>query len=295
MATLRSTLCQVEDSLLASMFSGRWEDSMSRDKEGRIFLNFDPKYYSLILGHLRTKEISTPDNPPRLPNVPFKKDKNFHLLVEYLGLTKEMLPELTECFKEHSQGMQLEENGTAAVFRSEQRTVQLRRGQIQQQPSVYSRPQHEFVFGKNVYEEGTIQFRLEIDVNSGESEQIFVGVIPSNFPYSYVHEITGHSQGEYLYGSVFTASQGRILCRDKAHRWFYKTPTTLQIELILDCDTEMLYFNFHDGKQLNLRLPAGCNKWKLFFKLHSFSNRDSSEQLVHVRVAILEYVRESGF
>ncbi len=38
LTTTRSTLCQVEGSLLASMFSGRWEDSLKRDKDGAVSL-----------------------------------------------------------------------------------------------------------------------------------------------------------------------------------------------------------------------------------------------------------------
>ena len=43
--TKRSTLCQVKGSLLASMFSGRWEDSLSRDENGRILFDWNPKYF----------------------------------------------------------------------------------------------------------------------------------------------------------------------------------------------------------------------------------------------------------
>ena len=39
---LRHTLCLVDGSLLASLFSGRWEDNLKMDKNGRVFLNFDP-------------------------------------------------------------------------------------------------------------------------------------------------------------------------------------------------------------------------------------------------------------
>ena len=40
LTTKRSTLCQVESSLLASMFSGRWEDCVQRDQDGVVFLDF---------------------------------------------------------------------------------------------------------------------------------------------------------------------------------------------------------------------------------------------------------------
>ena len=41
--TKRSTLCQVEGSLLASMFSGRWEDGLERDQDGAVFFDFSPQ------------------------------------------------------------------------------------------------------------------------------------------------------------------------------------------------------------------------------------------------------------
>ncbi len=36
LSTTRSTLCQVEGSFLASMFSGRWEDSLKRGSHDKI-------------------------------------------------------------------------------------------------------------------------------------------------------------------------------------------------------------------------------------------------------------------
>ena len=49
LTTNRSTLCQVEGSLLASMFSGRWEDSVQRDQDGAVFLDFNPQHFTVIL------------------------------------------------------------------------------------------------------------------------------------------------------------------------------------------------------------------------------------------------------
>ena len=52
MDVLRSTLCLIEGSMLAIQFSGRWEDSMKKDEDGRIFLNYDPDSFKLILKEL---------------------------------------------------------------------------------------------------------------------------------------------------------------------------------------------------------------------------------------------------
>ena len=42
MSTSRATLTLVEGSLLATMFSGRWDDRLMKDTNGCIFLDYDP-------------------------------------------------------------------------------------------------------------------------------------------------------------------------------------------------------------------------------------------------------------
>jgi hypothetical protein len=131
MTTKRSTLCQVEGSLLASMFSGRWEDSLARDEDGRIFFDFNPQYFVYILDYLRARTIATAENPAPLPKVAEDQVKHFSNLVEYLGLgdeivmsvgeTNEIVPtEIVplEKFNLHSTGVTLEEGGKVAVHDS---------------------------------------------------------------------------------------------------------------------------------------------------------------------------------
>ena len=90
MAASRSTLCQVEGSLLASMFSGRWEDRLKKDKHDNVFLDFNPECFKLILNYLRAKKIETPRSKAKTPNPPEGETSNYWNLVDYLGLREEL-------------------------------------------------------------------------------------------------------------------------------------------------------------------------------------------------------------
>jgi hypothetical protein len=50
----RELLCQYHDSMLARMFSGRW--SLKEDRNGNIFIDRDPKLFSMVLSLLRDPE-----------------------------------------------------------------------------------------------------------------------------------------------------------------------------------------------------------------------------------------------
>ena len=146
MTTKRSTLCQVEGSLLSSMFSGRWETSLARDEDGRIFFDFNPQYFVLILDYLRGKAIATPDNPVPLPKVPDDQVKSFNNLIEYLGLSDEIvLAPIAppEKFNLHSTGVTLQEGGKVAVHDATQA--------------------HKYVLGDKVYRQGIVRRKLKIE------------------------------------------------------------------------------------------------------------------------------------
>ena len=75
----RRTFCQIEGSMLATKFSGRWEGNMKKDEDGRVFLNYDPDEFKLILKELRKCEI----NPLRRLKMP---DPSLKDLWMFLGL-----------------------------------------------------------------------------------------------------------------------------------------------------------------------------------------------------------------
>ena len=100
MAASRSTLCQVEGSLLASMFSGRWEDRLKKDKQGNVFLDFNPDCFKLILNYLRAKKIETPRSQAKKPKPPEEERSNYWNLVEYLGLREELQSGIRKSYSE---------------------------------------------------------------------------------------------------------------------------------------------------------------------------------------------------
>jgi len=85
----RSTLCLVEGSMFANMFSGRLENAITRDKEGRVFVDEDPELVRVIVNFLRYKKKENPVRPSSsLPKIPEGKRAEFKALIDYFGLTE---------------------------------------------------------------------------------------------------------------------------------------------------------------------------------------------------------------
>eukprot|EP00746_Dinoflagellata_sp_MGD_P021811 gnl/MRDRNA2_/MRDRNA2_150955_c0_seq1.p1 gnl/MRDRNA2_/MRDRNA2_150955_c0~~gnl/MRDRNA2_/MRDRNA2_150955_c0_seq1.p1 ORF type:complete len:321 (+),score=53.56 gnl/MRDRNA2_/MRDRNA2_150955_c0_seq1:123-965(+) len=85
-ATKRATLTSVEGSLLAGMFSGRWEGCFDTDKAGNIFLDHDPDCFEIILHHLRFEQLSGKQTKWLLVPAPEGKTKYFRALLEFLNM-----------------------------------------------------------------------------------------------------------------------------------------------------------------------------------------------------------------
>ena len=53
MRALRSTLTSAPDTMFSSMFSRRWEESLKRSSNGRVFLDEDSELIEIIINFLR--------------------------------------------------------------------------------------------------------------------------------------------------------------------------------------------------------------------------------------------------
>lgn len=48
-------MTQFEDSMLAAKFSGRWDDSMEKDRDGNVFVDQDPESFMKLISYLRLR------------------------------------------------------------------------------------------------------------------------------------------------------------------------------------------------------------------------------------------------
>mmetsp|Transcript_65249 Transcript_65249/g.72879 ORF Transcript_65249/g.72879 Transcript_65249/m.72879 type:complete len:353 (-) Transcript_65249:77-1135(-) len=96
-SVFRSTLTLASDTVFAYMFSGRWEGSLKRDSNGRVFLNNDPELFEIIVNFLRTKSIEDPSSKEVIvcPEIPKGKEQAFRVLLNYFGLTDFFYPPCT--------------------------------------------------------------------------------------------------------------------------------------------------------------------------------------------------------
>jgi len=65
---LRSSLTFIEGTMLAAQFSGRWDEGLTRDTEGRFFLYANPEHFAILLDFLRSSKL-VPASNLRFPSL----------------------------------------------------------------------------------------------------------------------------------------------------------------------------------------------------------------------------------
>jgi len=82
---------QAKGSSLAARFSGRWEQCLDRDAQGRVFLDFDPYCFQIVLTYLRARCMdNTLGRITHSPSVTLEKEHEYQGLIKYLGLEEYM-------------------------------------------------------------------------------------------------------------------------------------------------------------------------------------------------------------
>ena len=262
--TKRSTLCQVKGSLFSSMFSGRWETSLARDEDGRIFFDFNPQHFVLILDYLRGKAIATPENPVPLPKVLDDQVKSFNNLIEYLGLSEEIVlapiapDEIVpapiappEKFNLHSTGVTLQEGGKVAVHDATQ--------------------SYKYVLGDKVYHQGIVRRKLKIE-SFQNNFWMLVGVVKE--------DVVPQNDTSYnwpgSYGWALGCSGGAQVWKNGSHTYDNTLKNLIKqgntVELVLDCDAAKLSLHLPTGQQFHIDLPK-AQTWKLHVNLRGANDK----------------------
>ncbi|KAL3775086.1 hypothetical protein ACHAWO_000766, partial [Cyclotella atomus] len=97
-AVLRRTLTSVEGSMLASRFSGRWDESLEKDADGNFFIDQPIHLFQPMMDYLRARNSETPLGPP-VTSPEFENEtqrRNFVRMVEYFGMTPGIYPTVME-------------------------------------------------------------------------------------------------------------------------------------------------------------------------------------------------------
>ena len=97
---LRRTLTQVQGSMLASRFSGRWDDSLEKTAAGEFYIDQPIELFLPMLNYLRALACSTPLVPrppspkidPKTPKIDPKNQRDFDRMVEYYGMSLGIYP-----------------------------------------------------------------------------------------------------------------------------------------------------------------------------------------------------------
>jgi hypothetical protein len=235
LSTTRATLCQVEGSFLASMFSGRWEGAHKRDDDGAVFLDYNPEFFVPILNCLRAMKYATPGNPPSFPQLREDQIKDFKRFIQYLGLSGEIF--LPEKFNQHSSTVTLQEGGTVAVHG----------------PNI-----HGYVLGENVHQQGIVRFKLKVE-SFKNNEWMFVGIVKADIvpPNNHSYGWPGSYGWALGYDQVWKEGSCTI---DNALKNLTKQGDT--VELVLDCDAAKLSLHLPTGQQFHIEIPKS-QTWRL--------------------------------
>jgi hypothetical protein len=123
-SVLRRTLTQIDGSMLAAKFSGRWDESLTKDANGRFFIDQDFALFERLINFLR--ELSCQTESTEFPMSPKFQDmslqRSFNTMVEYYGLTLGVFP--INCYM-YDKGKELVVKYRSTAITSSEKTTYL--------------------------------------------------------------------------------------------------------------------------------------------------------------------------
>ena len=118
MAVSRQTLTSVPGSVLASQFSGRWDDEIAKDRYGNYFMDQPIELFEPMVNYLRAKLCEVPGSKPT-PCPEFtddgKKTQLFHQMVDFYGMTFGIFPSKLKVYHGKESDVEITDDRTATA------------------------------------------------------------------------------------------------------------------------------------------------------------------------------------
>eukprot|EP00803_Ostreobium_quekettii_P001166 evm.model.scf_1801.5 EVM.evm.TU.scf_1801.5 scf_1801:27677-30816(+) len=234
-ATKRSSLLQVQGSVLELLFSGRWEDRLDRDASGNVFFDYDPELFNVLLRYLVAKARygEAAENVCMRP-VPWEQEDEFRLMLTDLGLENLISPRPTFRFSSilKTNRVNLFENGAVATCDGHEHV-------------------RHHVFSEKAYSSAVFRFRISVE---SFEDWIMLGVIADSTPVS-MHEDTCTKETSYGWGCNGEVFVDGLESRKKGYPGRRIIPE-MELDMVLDCR-----YNFVallapvDGRMLEYKIP----------------------------------------
>jgi hypothetical protein len=88
-AVPKSVMCQLDDSYLNVMFSDEFEQAIPRDKQGRLYLDYNPACFDLVIQYLTAR---SKDPRAKVPDVPPEQQRHMEVLAHSLNVRQFLRP-----------------------------------------------------------------------------------------------------------------------------------------------------------------------------------------------------------
>ena len=129
---------------------------------------------------------------------------------------------------------------------------------------------HTYVLGENVYQRGTIRFKLKLE-SFQNNNWIMVGIVKA--------DVVPKSQNSFFWSGAYGWSLGNNgqLWEDGVHKGSGRSWTKLSkqgdmVELVLDCDGGKLSLHLPTGQQYHIVIPKS-QSWRLHVNLYGANDK----------------------
>ncbi|CAF0912581.1 unnamed protein product [Didymodactylos carnosus] len=255
MCTLRSTLIQIPSTVLSMIFSGRWEEKILKDKDGYVFLDYDPQLFKLLLNQLREwngKQLVN-EKDKIVFDMPVGLEVQFAKLIRQLGFEQEQLT--PEKFSKIFGGVKIEQDGKSVIHDG-------------------NGSSHSEIRGAKLYSYGIHRVQLKIE-KMRNNYWIFIGIISSSqtqMQLDSFHSPTAYGWAAskpcvYLNGQRHDGSYGSYdgnLCEQDT------------VDLLINCDKNQIQLlNRRTLKTYEILIdPNFCPKpWQLHLNLYYIDDK----------------------